>query len=409
MGRSCASKVIGSLVISGLVIQLCMSGLSARAHAQPPEPVSSQAASENETEPALTSSPDAPKVAAAAQPQDAPAEPTATTSSTADSGVDNPPGDEPIGLPVTGKISYQPHVQQIFNAHCIECHGPKQAKAEMRVDDRDTLLSYVAPGDLENSSLWGDYLTTTDAESRMPPVKYGKPLSELELAAIRVWIEDGAEWPDTVTPLINPETAAPIAVAPAPAAAAPRSMVGKVWTFVGFFHPAVVHFPIGLLLVSSLFCALALFRRETFEPAAFHCLWIGTAGALVASFAGWAFADIRGYGDFWHTHWSSDLIARHRITGVGVTAFAIALSVTAFFARRRTSSDLRIVWTMGALMLAGLVSLVGHQGGELTYGEELFSRAYEQAFGPSITDVEPVSVEPVSAAPVSAAASTPPE
>jgi hypothetical protein len=90
---------------------------------------------------------------------------------------------------------------------------------------------------------------------RMPPIKHGKPLNELELAAIRVWIEDGADWPETLVPVA--ENAAPTAtvVQTGPAAAsvavAGRSYVQKMWTFVGFFHPAVVHFPIGLLLVST--------------------------------------------------------------------------------------------------------------------------------------------------------------
>lgn len=267
---------------------------------------------------------------------------------------------------VLGKIQYHPHISEILKAHCIECHGNKQSRGGLRVDDRETLLSYIAPGDLASSSLWNDYLITSDPEMHMPPFKHGNALSALELAAIRVWIEDGAEWPETASAVAAPPK---------------KNYLLKVWTFVGYFHPAVVHFPIGLLLISSLFIVLAFVRRETFEPAAFHCLWIGAAGAVVASFAGWAFADIRGHGDFWSTHWNSDLIARHRISGVGVTAFAIALSIIAFIARRRTSSDMRLVWLGGAICLAGLVSLVGHQGGELTYGEELFSRAYEHAFG----------------------------
>lgn len=295
------------------------------------------------------------------------------------------PADEPAdasALPEMAKLSYEPHIREIFAAHCSECHGEKSAKADLRVDDRDALLGYVEPGDLESSSLWTDYLATTDSEMRMPPPKHGKPLSPMELAAIRVWIEDGADWPEHIEP---PATAA-AAEAPAVAASVPqKSLVQRSWTFVGFFHPAVVHLPIGLLLVSTLFTVLAFVKRETFEPAAFHCLWIGAAGAIAASFAGWAFADIRGYGDFWSTHWDKDLIARHRISGIAVTAAAVLLVLVALVARRRSKADLRFVWLAGALVLAGLVSLVGHQGGELTYGEELFSRAYEQSFG----DIKP--------------------
>lgn len=370
MGLSCASKISGfrSLVLGWTLLGLSIGSWAPVAFAQ-----SSDEAAHAPTAAGATSS-DAPNDQAAAD-SDSAASSDATTETE---------------LPAPGKISFQPNVQRIFNEHCLECHGPKQSKADLRVDQRDALLSYIAPGDLESSSLWSDYLTTTDPEMRMPPIKHGNPLNELELAAIRVWIEDGADWPENLAPVAEnnaagAESAAALTTSGAPAATAEasRGTMQKMWTFVGFFHPAVVHFPIGLLLVSTLFIALAFVKREAFEPAAFHCLWIGTAGAVAASVAGWAFAEIRGYGDFWHTHWNTDLIARHRISGVAVTSFAIGLSLLAFFARKRTGSGLRILWLMGAVALAGLVSLVGHQGGELTYGEELFARAYERAFGPS--------------------------
>ncbi len=210
----------------------------------------------------------------------------------------------------------------------------------------------------------------------MPPIKSGNQLSVLELAAIRVWIEDGAEWPEGATVAL---AAVPQVEETAPARSN-RNIIERMMLFMGYFHPAVVHMPIGLLLVSSLFTALAFVKRETFEPAAFHCLWIGAVGAIVASIAGWAFAEIRGYGDFWNTSWSTDAIARHRIGGIAVCVLATALTILAFRARQRTTSGLRLVWLGGALCLALLVSIVGHQGGELTYGEELFSRAFEQAF-----------------------------
>ncbi|MCC6509653.1 MAG: cytochrome C [Pirellulaceae bacterium] len=270
-----------------------------------------------------------------------------------------------------GKIQFEPHVREILAARCVECHGPKQAKGGMRVDERDTLLSYVRPGDLESSSLWTDYLVTSDEEMHMPPLKHGNALSELELAAIRVWIEDGAEWPESV---VWPVAAVnvPLAVKSVPV---DKNLLQRGMTVIGFFHPAVVHFPIGLLLVSGLFVALAFFKRETFEPAAFHCLWIGALGAIVSSLAGWSFAELQGYA------WSNEAVMRHRICGIAVSVLAVVLTPLAMAARKRTTSGLRLLWLGGALGLAMLVGIAGHQGGELHYGEDLFGRAYQQAFG----------------------------
>ena len=45
------------------------------------------------------------------------------------------------------------------------------------------------------------------------------------------------------------------------------------------FHPLSVHLPIGLLLGNAALTALYLRRGET---SAFHCLWLGWLGALLA-------------------------------------------------------------------------------------------------------------------------------
>ena len=272
-----------------------------------------------------------------------------------------------------GSLLFEPHIREILSAHCLDCHGPKQDKGGFRVDDRDTLLGYITPGDLAASSLWTDYLISTDEETHMPPLKNGHPLSQYELAAIRVWIEDGAVWPEE---FVWPAGQGEAKVAePLPVVALEKNLAQKTMTFMGFFHPAIVHFPIGLLLVSGMFAVLAFIKRDAFESAAFHCLWIGAIGAIVSCVAGWSFADLQGYA------WSNDAVMRHRICGIVVAVLAVVLTPIAMLARKQASSRWRYVWAGGALCLALLVSIAGHQGGELTYGEDLFNRAFEQAFG----------------------------
>ena len=49
------------------------------------------------------------------------------------------------------------------------------------------------------------------------------------------------------------------------------------------FHPLTVHLPIGLLLGNALLTMLYLRRGDqAFEVSAYHCLWIGWLGALLA-------------------------------------------------------------------------------------------------------------------------------
>jgi uncharacterized membrane protein len=53
------------------------------------------------------------------------------------------------------------------------------------------------------------------------------------------------------------------------------------------FHPLTVHLPLGLLLGNALLTLLYLRRGEpAFEISAFHCLWLGWLGALLAIAAG---------------------------------------------------------------------------------------------------------------------------
>ena len=52
-------------------------------------------------------------------------------------------------------------------------------------------------------------------------------------------------------------------------------------------HPLTVHLPIGLLLGNALLTLLYLRRGDpAFETSAFHCLWLGWLGALLAIAAG---------------------------------------------------------------------------------------------------------------------------
>lgn len=51
-------------------------------------------------------------------------------------------------------------------------------------------------------------------------------------------------------------------------------------------HPATVHFPIALLLVSGLFTLLALRRGGPWETSAYHCLVVGWLTGVAAVLSG---------------------------------------------------------------------------------------------------------------------------
>jgi len=101
-----------------------------------------------------------------------------------------------------GRVDFNREIRPIFSDHCYACHGPDERtrKAGLRLDQQDeafkTLKSghrAIVPGDVSKSELVAR-IVTHDADDLMPPSKGGKPLSAQQIATLRRWVEQGAEW-----------------------------------------------------------------------------------------------------------------------------------------------------------------------------------------------------------------------
>ena len=95
---------------------------------------------------------------------------------------------------------FQQKVQPILSAHCYDCHSASTRSAGgLRVDDARALLEggktgpAIVPGRPDDSLLLQRILMT-DEKKRMP--KGDDPLADAEVASIRAWIADGAQWAD---------------------------------------------------------------------------------------------------------------------------------------------------------------------------------------------------------------------
>ena len=100
------------------------------------------------------------------------------------------------------RVEFARDVRPIFANHCIECHGPdaKKREAELRLDiptsvfglrDGHRIVDRESPG---KSELLGR-LNSKDPAERMPPEDSAtKPTTE-EIETLRLWIEQGALWP----------------------------------------------------------------------------------------------------------------------------------------------------------------------------------------------------------------------
>jgi len=97
-------------------------------------------------------------------------------------------------------IDFAKDVQPIFAAHCIKCHGPDNPKADLDLSTRKGILAIldsgkaaVAPGNPDASPLMAR-VTSLDPDELMPPPKKGERLAAAQIATLRRWIKEGAEW-----------------------------------------------------------------------------------------------------------------------------------------------------------------------------------------------------------------------
>ena len=92
------------------------------------------------------------------------------------------------------KVDFAKSVQGIFEARCIDCHGPKKQKGDLRLDSQEAALAEVIkPGKSGESELYKHISLPADHEDIMPAK--GDPLTKEQIATIKQWIDEGANWP----------------------------------------------------------------------------------------------------------------------------------------------------------------------------------------------------------------------
>jgi len=99
-------------------------------------------------------------------------------------------------------VSFSREIQPLLSARCFSCHGPDEGtrESDLRLDlrssatlDRDGIF-IVKPGD-PDASLILERLTSTDEDLQMPPPDSGhERLTSAEIATVRKWIKEGANW-----------------------------------------------------------------------------------------------------------------------------------------------------------------------------------------------------------------------
>jgi len=105
-------------------------------------------------------------------------------------------------------IDFVTQIQPILADRCISCHGPRKSKGRLRLDSADGVFrldDIVIPGDAEESEFYYRIVLPEEDEDRMPGGK-GGPLTAEQIELVRLWIDEGAPWPEgLVIPFDGPD------------------------------------------------------------------------------------------------------------------------------------------------------------------------------------------------------------
>ncbi len=106
-------------------------------------------------------------------------------------------------------IDFARDVRPILQRHCYACHGPRQQDSGLRLDLRARTMAggdlfgteiLVAGNAIESRLI--QFVSRDDAELRMPPE--GDRLTAEEIATLASWVQQGANWPDSLAGELEP-------------------------------------------------------------------------------------------------------------------------------------------------------------------------------------------------------------
>lgn len=255
-------------------------------------------------------------------------------------------------------------VFKIFERSCAECHdGTSRSRSKGSfgtVMDFDAMREdsfLIVPGNADESEI---YLLVVDPDPEyvMPPLDSDCPqLTEIESEIVKFWINEGAPSPKT-----DLEADVPAPPQTEPEEYQSSRILPKAF---GRLHVLVVHFPIALIwiaLLASLADTLKFAKNTT--PVITWCLGFGAVIAFLSVATGWIHSDISGYTD--------ESVFNHRWSGVAVAVTAFLALIAHLFRSPGKKGAIHAFFWITLLASVIAVSLAGHSGGELVYGDETF-------------------------------------
>lgn len=145
--------------------------------------------------------------------------------------------------------------------------------------------------------------------------------------------------------------------------------------FIGQFHPALVHLPIGILVIALIFRLLSKGVSTSVLSKALTPLLAGAViSSLVSALSGYLLSGAGGY--------EESILSNHKWAGFGLTGISALLYVAARMDFKRIVQNM--LWWASALLLF----ITGHLGGQLTHGEDYLSFSFKKYQKPVIKNMD---------------------
>jgi uncharacterized membrane protein/mono/diheme cytochrome c family protein len=169
------------------------------------------------------------------------------------------------------------------------------------------------------------------------------------------------------------------------------------WVFqlIGRFHPLLVHFPVGVLIVAFfLECLTIGGKRKGLREGINWMVYLGSLFAIFSALTGWLLRNQEDY--------SGTIVDYHQYMGIATAVFA---GVTALLLRNTTKGNLPNyrLYRAGLLVTVVGLTIAGHLGAKLTHGadflsavlpgnKEVFDDAKAEALFKEFKDIESISL-----------------
>jgi formylglycine-generating enzyme required for sulfatase activity len=102
-------------------------------------------------------------------------------------------------------VDFPMQVQPLLETTCVSCHCSEKADGGLNIESLEAVMAggdqgpALVPGRPEESLLYTLTVLEKDDEELMPPATSGGPLPREQTEILRLWIAQGAPWPEGVT------------------------------------------------------------------------------------------------------------------------------------------------------------------------------------------------------------------